>query len=154
MEGKPRRIAVRRDGPYIVTGAIPLVRRDIGAGEEPIDAHEQYALCRCGHSARKPFCDGAHVRAGFDGTETAEREPAAPSRPLRDASHSPQVAVEHDPSRGCSGGIAVRGDVEVLGSDGKAYELATGTTLCRCGHSRAKPLCDGGHLAARFSDVP
>ena len=39
-----------------------------------VPAAEVYALCRCGQSATKPFCDGAHQRAGFVGTETASRE--------------------------------------------------------------------------------
>jgi CDGSH-type Zn-finger protein len=34
-------------------------------------AQEKYALCRCGSSKNKPFCDGSHAKAGFDGTETA-----------------------------------------------------------------------------------
>jgi CDGSH-type Zn-finger protein len=41
---------------------------------EALPAQESYALCRCGHSNTKPFCDGTHKKVGFDGTETASRQ--------------------------------------------------------------------------------
>jgi len=80
----PKKIRVLKDGPYLVTGNIPLSREImvIGKDKEPetwkktedFPAQSQYALCRCGRSGRKPFCDGAHTKAGFDGTETAQRK--------------------------------------------------------------------------------
>jgi CDGSH-type Zn-finger protein len=39
-----------------------------------VPSSKKYALCRCGRSGTKPFCDGTHARVGFDGTETASRE--------------------------------------------------------------------------------
>jgi CDGSH-type Zn-finger protein len=79
------RITVTRDGPYLVEGSVPLSRQAIvgdRAGNSvgwrqdgELEAKATYALCRCGQSANKPFCDGSHLRAGFDGTETASREP-------------------------------------------------------------------------------
>jgi CDGSH-type Zn-finger protein len=78
------RVTVTRNGPYIVTGDIPLAKQTIGVDAEGASetwlegeaiAHEDtYALCRCGASLTKPFCDGAHLRVGFDGAETASRE--------------------------------------------------------------------------------
>lgn len=49
------------------------------AGREfPLPTHKPaVALCRCGHSATKPFCDGAHVREGFRAAETAPHVPDA-----------------------------------------------------------------------------
>ncbi|HXJ24143.1 MAG TPA: ferritin-like domain-containing protein, partial [Streptosporangiaceae bacterium] len=59
-------IEVTADGPYRVTGAVPLTGAD---GEPAARAQgasaEHYALCRCGHSRNKPFCSGMHWYAGF-----------------------------------------------------------------------------------------
>jgi CDGSH-type Zn-finger protein/truncated hemoglobin YjbI len=59
-------IEVTRDGPYRVTGGIPLIRSD--SMDERIAegaSHEHYALCRCGHSQNKPFCSGMHWYVEF-----------------------------------------------------------------------------------------
>jgi CDGSH-type Zn-finger protein len=78
-------VLIARNGPYLITGAIPLSRQTIGTDAEgasqqweqgaSLPAPPSYALCRCGHSASKPFCDGMHKKIRFDGTETASRSP-------------------------------------------------------------------------------
>jgi CDGSH-type Zn-finger protein len=60
-----------RDGPLIVRGDFRLVDQD-GAEIDP--GRRTVALCRCGKSGIKPFCDGTHKRSGFSA-------PSAPSRP-------------------------------------------------------------------------
>lgn len=50
------------------------------------------------------------------------------------------------------GPYRVRGGVQVVGADGRAYELRERQTLCRCGQSRNKPFCDGSHWYAGFRD--
>src|SRR5215212_639994 len=82
-----RRIDVTEDGPYRVHGRLPLrpvsvVRSEWGESVdadmgEPLPTGASYALCRCGRSSTKPFCDESHVRIGFDGCETADRAPRA-----------------------------------------------------------------------------
>ena len=54
-------ILVTANGPYYVTGGIELAGATFGQGA----SREHYALCRCGQSKRKPFCDGAHWDIGF-----------------------------------------------------------------------------------------
>ncbi|MDP2181859.1 MAG: CDGSH iron-sulfur domain-containing protein [Actinomycetota bacterium] len=81
------RISITRNGPYVVSGSVPLVRLEIltnEAGEsvgwrevERFPAAERYLLCRCGSSDRKPFCDGSHMSVSFDGSETAGHDPYA-----------------------------------------------------------------------------
>ncbi len=88
MKSSPApRITVTPNGPYLVNGDVPVAEQHIvtnakGESMEWIEGkrfeHEAaFALCRCGHSANKPFCDGTHQKIGFDGTETAGREPYA-----------------------------------------------------------------------------
>jgi CDGSH-type Zn-finger protein len=85
MSESPKKITITRNGPYLVSGGVPLAKQTIGTnaqGEstkwvegDPLPEQEKYALCRCGASQKKPFCDGSHARVGFDGTETASRAP-------------------------------------------------------------------------------
>ncbi len=102
------RISVTEDGPYLVSGGVPLVRVEIitnGEGESigwrqtgAVEASDRYRLCRCGHSAEKPFCDMTHVLEGFDGTETAGHESyAEQSMPIE----GPGVQL-HDARRLCA----------------------------------------------------
>lgn len=99
------RIDVTADGPYLVSGGVPMSKTTISTNErgesvawvegEGYPAEDCYALCRCGRSGNKPFCDGMHATVGFDGTETASREPyvdqaactTGPALKLRDARH-------------------------------------------------------------------
>ena len=61
---RPPTITITPAGPYLVTGGIRL---EIADDEWPQDvARQRYPLCRCGHSGRKPFCDGSHANVGFD----------------------------------------------------------------------------------------
>ncbi len=55
-------IKVRKNGPYLVTGTLTLTDYE----GNPIEASDNFVLCRCGHSGTKPFCDGSHKRVGFD----------------------------------------------------------------------------------------
>lgn len=87
MDTKPStaKVKIVKNGPYLVEGGLSLAKEIIGTdahGEsvkwvsgETYPDQEKYALCRCGHSANKPFCDGTHAKVHFDGTETASREP-------------------------------------------------------------------------------
>ena len=63
------------------------------------------------------------------------------------------IGVVEDPSLDCSGPLWVRGGIEIVGEDGKAYETRNRMTLCRCGRSENKPFCNGAHAAdPKFRD--
>src|SRR5947208_16794042 len=94
-------VVVSKNGPYLVAGGVPLSKQSIvpdaegGSREwqasEAFAPRESYALCRCGPSNTKPFCDGTHKKIAFDGTETASPQPYRQQSTL---SHGPL----HSPS--------------------------------------------------------
>jgi CDGSH iron-sulfur domain-containing protein 3 len=69
-------IKVRESGPYRVTGRITLVDAD---GAPYVLEGDSIALCRCGGSNTKPFCDGSHRENGFCAVERAARPQEATS---------------------------------------------------------------------------
>lgn len=81
---KDKKIKIAKDGPYLVSGNLPMQKEIIGIGPEgepekwikgdKYPEKEDYALCRCGASKNHPYCDGSHKSIDFDGTETASRE--------------------------------------------------------------------------------
>jgi CDGSH-type Zn-finger protein len=82
----PPEIRITKNGPYLVSGDLPLAQVNIGTNAQgesvrwewgrKFQDQARYALCRCGGSANKPYCDGTHTKIDFDGTETASRKPS------------------------------------------------------------------------------
>jgi CDGSH-type Zn-finger protein len=216
-------ITSRPGGPLIVNGEVPLVRKTAVHSEhgeplawktgEPLDTRETYALCRCGDSSDKPFCDGSHVAAGFEGNDTADSSTYSDRanvlggsgitvrddrsicvhagfcgnrvtniwKQVADTDDSlVRLAVINEVEKCPSGAITycfegdeadneadypteiaaitdgplwVTGGIAVTTSDGTQLEARTRVTLCRCGASANKPLCDGSHKEAGFKDA-
>jgi CDGSH-type Zn-finger protein len=82
-----RKIVVSKHGPYLISGNIPLTAQIITPNKEgfswdwkqgkTFDTKLEYALCRCGRSTTKPFCDGTHKKIRFERNLTATRTPFA-----------------------------------------------------------------------------
>jgi CDGSH-type Zn-finger protein len=79
------KVKITKNGPYVVSGGVPLSEQSMCIDSEgqchgwketkKYPLQENYALCRCGRSGTKPFCDGAHNKVKFDGTEEASHRP-------------------------------------------------------------------------------
>jgi CDGSH-type Zn-finger protein len=73
------KITVRNDGPLRVEGVVELV--DMDGKPYGLGGRENIALCRCGHSQSKPFCDGSHKNAGFQDKQQARDLPPPVPKP-------------------------------------------------------------------------
>ena len=98
-------------------------------------------FCRCGQSKTKPWCDGSHHDAGFEATG----EPQTISLDLLAARDGP---LSVDPLK--NGPLKITGNLEICAGTGRVVKRVEAAMLCRCGHSKAKPFCDGSHRAAGF----
>ncbi|MGH8313799.1 MAG: CDGSH iron-sulfur domain-containing protein [Steroidobacterales bacterium] len=143
------RVQISRNGPYRVSGNLPLGEEIIGANREgeslkwepgrAFPLQPQYALCRCGHSSHKPFCDGTHAKVGFDGTETASR---APYRDAAKVIEGPAMTLT-DVESLCSSG-------RFCDPNGSVWNLvnATDQAATRDHFVRQSCLCPSGRLVA------
>lgn len=143
---KDAKVMITKDGPYLVSGGLPIDKQIIGIGEEgepekwitggKIASNESCALCRCGHSKNKPFCDGTHAKVGFDGTETASRTPFDKQAQIMDG---PTLRLKDVPALCSSARFCHRGggawELTHHSDDPKARELAI-EEACNCPSGR------------------
>jgi CDGSH-type Zn-finger protein/uncharacterized Fe-S cluster protein YjdI len=127
-------ITLAADGPLYARGRVKVAEAAV---------ETRVALCRCGGSKSKPYCDHSHVKAGFrhDGRLAPAGEQAV-GEPLQGV----DLAIEPRPN----GPLHCTGSVTIVGTDGARTVLAE-TWLCRCGGSSRKPFCDGTHRKIGFA---
>jgi CDGSH-type Zn-finger protein/uncharacterized Fe-S cluster protein YjdI len=125
-------LRVLENGPLAVRATLAI--RGVSAGYRA-------TLCRCGQSSNKPYCDGSHVAAAFKATGEPDSKP---SEPLAKRDGLLAVEPRHN------GPLKVSGPVEIVSGTGRTVERTTEAWLCRCGHSKNKPYCDGTHKKIGF----
>ena len=125
-------LRIREDGPYAVHAELTIDGKRDGF---------RATLCRCGQSKIKPWCDGAHVKAGF----VASGEPKSGKVDPLAARDGPLNVMPQK-----NGPLKVTGNLEICAGTGHSVARTAETWLCRCGHSKNKPFCDGSHRAAGF----
>lgn len=130
-------IVVANDGPLFVTGDLAI---DAAADDQP-GLRFRAALCRCGASNNKPFCDNRHREVRF-ADHGAVGSKGAPSI-------EPGGTLEI--RRAPNGPLLVSGNFTIVAGSGRTAWQGTKAALCRCGASKDKPFCDGSHKAIGFT---
>lgn len=129
-------IVVANNGPLYASGELQI---DAATADTP-GVRYRAALCRCGHSKNKPFCDNSHEAAGF-----VDRGAIGSTGTTLEATGGPLVV------KGATNGpLLVSGNFRLVAGSGRVAWEGTKAALCRCGKSKNKPFCDGAHKAAGF----
>jgi len=129
-------VNVAYNGPLFIRGRLAIE-------DAPADAPGlafRAALCRCGKSRNKPFCDNSHEKVGFSdygavgeiGTRDHEDGGELTIKPVKD------------------GPLMINGNLTIRNSSGREAWHGNRVALCRCGESANKPFCDGAHKKAGF----
>ena len=131
------KVTVSYNGPYFVSGELEIE----GAAEDMPGVAFRAALCRCGASKNKPFCDNSHEQIGFkDYGAVGEKGEA-----LEAAGAKLKVSLIKN------GPLMLNGDIVIHSASGRVAWTGKKAALCRCGASNNKPFCDGSHKAAGFN---
>ena len=130
------RIVVANNGPLYLTGDLEI---DAATDNMP-SVRYRAALCRCGLSKNKPFCDNSHEEANFvdhgaiGSTGTTLESTGGPLK-VKGATNGP---------------LLISGNFRLVAASGRVAWEGTKAALCRCGQSKNKPFCDGSHKGAGF----
>ncbi len=127
---------ITNNGPLYLSGDLKIS----GAPEDMTAIQRRVALCRCGASSNKPFCDGAHEGAGFKDTGAVGETGMA----LEDKGGPLEVTSFDD------GPLEVKGNLTIHAGSGRKAWSGRKVYLCRCGASKNKPFCDGSHKDIGF----
>ena len=133
-------IMVRPDGPLICKGDNAITLRN--ASEELILKDNEFALCRCGLSKTKPFCDGSHKK---EGTTLEQNFIDKRSEEIKGLTGNLIITVKDNAM------YSIAGPVTIFSRDGESKTTRTKAALCRCGHSDNKPFCDMKHKTCGFT---
>ena len=129
-------IAVACHGPLYASGKLEIW----GIPDDMPGVEYRAALCRCGKSENKPFCDNSHLKAGFDDHgAVGDKGPG-----LEEKGGKLNVKLRPD------GPLLIDGNLTILSGNARVAWQGTETALCRCGASKNKPFCDGSHKKAGF----
>lgn len=131
---------VETDGPIYVHGDLRLK-----TAEGDVVKETRVALCRCGLSKNKPYCDNSHIDGGFKATGDV----ADNSADTKDADGGGELTM----TAAKDGPVLLQGNFEIRSADGKHVFRASKGALCRCGASSNKPFCDGTHMVVSFESA-
>jgi CDGSH-type Zn-finger protein/uncharacterized Fe-S cluster protein YjdI len=154
------------------SGALHYTRRDGGASESPPEQNTivpttngplyvrartklraadgsvivedmRMALCRCGQSRNKPFCDNSHRGSCFEDSGVVE-----------DGGTTNETSGDLTVTATANGPLLLQGPFELRGTRERGRYQATRAELCRCGASKNKPFCDRTHVRIGFRTEP
>ena len=129
-------VSVMYNGPLYIRGHLEVD----GAAEDMSGVGFRAALCRCGKSNSKPFCDNSHEEAGFKDYGAVGENGEGFDTP------GGTLKVGRAPN----GPLLLRGNFTIVAASGRKAWKGKKAALCRCGHSQNKPFCDGAHKEANF----
>lgn len=129
-------VHVANDGPLYVSGDLVVD----GASADMHSVSRRAALCRCGESKNKPFCDNSHRDVDFQDAG------AVGDTGLAENERGGRLEINRIPD----GPIEVSGNFVIRAGSGRKAWSGRKAYLCRCGKSANKPFCDGAHKEAGF----
>jgi CDGSH-type Zn-finger protein/uncharacterized Fe-S cluster protein YjdI len=142
-DGNKTEIATAKNTVHLVYNGPLYLRGELNIDDATDDmpgTEFRAALCRCGHSKNKPFCDNNHLEANFEDSGAIGDS----GETLQQTGGCLSVNAADD------GPLLLSGNFSMVTSSGRVAWQGTKAALCRCGASKNKPFCDGSHKAAGF----